>query len=175
MNWFGTIIASITVGAVMSHAYFVLMHDLTHYTCFESKPLNQLAAIFGNFSQGVPSAVGFGRYHRDHHTYLGVPNGGDYDLPTEWEVSFFKTPLRKIIFIIVLPFFYSLRPYFVRPKKPVPMELLNIALVVTWDYLIFQNFGGKGLAYLILSTFSGLGINPCAIHIIAEHYEFVKG
>jgi len=104
-----------------------------------------------------------------------VPNGGDYDLPTEWEIQFFKTPLRKIFFIIVLPFFYSLRPYFVRPKKPVPMEVLNFTLVLTWDYLVFRYYGVHGITYLILSTLAGLGINPCAIHIIAEHYEFVKG
>jgi len=50
MCWTCTILSAISVGAVMSHAYFVLMHDLTHYTCFESKFFNQLAAIFGNLA-----------------------------------------------------------------------------------------------------------------------------
>jgi len=118
--------------------------------------------------------VSFGRYHRDHHTYLGIPRG-DYDLPTEWEIRFFNTPFRKICFIIIMPFFYSLRPYFVRPKKMVPMEALNILTVVAWDIIIYKYFGIYGVLYLVFGTLIGLGINPCAIHIIAEHYEFVKG
>jgi len=173
-NWFTYILCLYCVGATLSHSYFVLMHDLTHYTCFESKTLNQLMAILGNFAQGVPSAVAFGRYHRDHHTYLGIPTG-DPDLPSTLEIKYFNTPFRKMVFILLMPFFYSIKPYFMMPKKPVPMEVVNFIAVFSWDYFIYCQFGIWGVVYLVVGTLVGLGITPVAAHIIAEHYEFVKG
>lgn len=167
-------ILTLVLGGTISHALFVLIHDLTHYTAFKSLKLNQLIAIIANFGQGVPSAVSFGRYHGDHHIFLGRPNY-DPDLPTQWEIGFFRGTIKKLIFLIILPFFYSLRPYVVSPKPPNFMEIVNLVMVFTWDYFIYQTFGIRGLLYLIPGTLMGLGINPVSLHIMAEHYEFVKG
>jgi len=136
--------------------------------------MNQLGAIVANLPQAVPSSIAFGRYHRDHHTYMGVPSY-DPDLPTKFEIDFLNNPLKKIAFIFLMPLFYSLRPYFVRPKKPVPIEVFNVVSVFICNYTVYQYYGLSGLLYLFLGTFIGLGINPLAAHIIAEHYEFVKG
>ena len=162
------------ISSTLNHALFVCMHDLTHYTVFESKFYNQLGAILSNIPQGVPSSIAFGRYHRDHHTYLGIPNW-DPDLPTNKEIEFFVTPLRKILFVLMMPLFYSLRPYFVRAKKPVPMEIFNMIIVLITDYIVYRFYTIWGLFYLLLGTYFGLGFNPAAAHILAEHYEFVKG
>lgn len=86
------------VGATANHTAQVLIHDLTHYTCFESIFWNKVLACIICIPTAVPSAITFGRYHSDHHYYLGVA-GVDADLPTEWEIKTFKTPLTKLFYI----------------------------------------------------------------------------
>jgi sphingolipid delta-4 desaturase len=172
--WWSIIISAFVSGAVLSHALYVLIHDLTHYTAFKSRKANQYTAILANLGQGIPSSISFGRYHADHHIFLGRPNW-DPDLPTQKEIGFFTTPFRKFMFILTMPFFYGFRPYFVCPKPPSVLEFVNMAIVFSWDAFMFYLFGGKSLCYLILGTAFGLGLNPVAAHIIAEHYEFIKG
>jgi len=174
MPWWFVILAAFISGAVLSHALYVLVHDLTHYTAFKSRKANQFTAILANLGQGVPSSIAFGRYHADHHIFLGRPNW-DPDLPTQKEIAFFTTPFRKFLYILTMPFFYGFRPYFVCPKPPSALEFVNMAVVFSWDALIVYFFGAKSIAYLLIGTIFGLGLNPVAAHIIAEHYEFIKG
>ena len=83
------------------------MHDLTHYSAFESLTLNRLAAILTNIGEGIPSAISFGKYHYDHHIYLGVPIY-DPDLPTVI-IYFFKILL---IHFIIYSFHFILLYFF---------------------------------------------------------------
>lgn len=161
------------IGAVINHGLFVLMHDITHFTCFKNRILNQFLAILTNIPQGVPSAISFGRYHRDHHTYLG-DQIDDPDIPVLMEIKTFRNPLTKCLFLIILPFFYSLRPYFKKPKLQNKMEIINLITIFTTDYLVWRFFGFYSFFYLIVGTLWGLSIHPVAAHILAEHYEFNK-
>lgn len=69
------------VGATLNHTCHILIHDLTHYTAYDSFIANRANAIFVNIPIAVPSAISFGRYHRDHHLNMGNPDF-DYDLPS---------------------------------------------------------------------------------------------
>jgi sphingolipid delta-4 desaturase len=60
-DWLMYTVSAYFIGAILSHALHALMHDFTHYLCFESPLYNKLMAIFLNFGQGVPSAITFGR------------------------------------------------------------------------------------------------------------------
>jgi len=173
-SWPLIIIAAFISGAVLSHALYVLIHDLTHYTAFKSRRANQFTAILANFGQGFPTSISFGRYHADHHIFLGRPNW-DPDLPTQWEIGFFRTPFRKFLYVLIMPIFYAGRPYVVCAKSPNLMEIINTVIVLAWDALMWYMFGTKSLVYLVLGTMFGLGLNPVAMHIIAEHYEFISG
>ena len=72
-SWGAIVLFSLFIGAIFNHGLFVLIHDITHFNCFSTVRHNQLAAIFANLPQIIPSAIAFGRYHRDHHFYLGDP------------------------------------------------------------------------------------------------------
>jgi sphingolipid delta-4 desaturase len=74
-----------------------------------------------------------------------------------------------------MSFFYSLRPFFKKPKSPSKEEIFNIFVILASDYLVYTCFGGKALLYLIGSTFFSIGMHPVAGNFIGEHYEFVKG
>lgn len=173
-SWLVTLFLAYMVSAVLNHGLFVLMHDITHFTCFKSVPKNQLAGIMANLSQVIPNAITFGRYHRDHHSFLGDADE-DPDIPTLTEVRMFQSFYQKLFFLIFMPAFYGLRPYIKRAKLQNKMELINIAVVLSYDYMIYYFFGVKPLIYLLLGTLWGLSIHPVGSHIIAEHYEFNKG
>jgi sphingolipid delta-4 desaturase len=161
-------------GGFISNTFFILIHDLTHFTVFKSKKANQLTAILANLGNGIPSAMAFGKFHADHHNYLGRPNM-DPDMPCEIEIKFFNTTLRKIVHVVFLLTWYIVRPYTQGNKKPTNMELLNIAAIIAWDSFIFVMFGWKSVFYLVVGSVAALGPNPVGFRYFAEHFEFSSG
>lgn len=172
-SWKFIIFYALTIGAIFNHALFVLYHDITHFNCFRSMRMNQIAAIICNLPQILPSAIGFGRYHRDHHTYLG-DNIKDPDIPTLTEVKMFQFWYTRLIYVFFMPFFYGLRPYVKAPKEVSFMEIVNMIACVLYAYFIAKFFTFKCVIYLLLSTYFGLSVHPVGAHVIAEHYEFFK-
>ena len=63
----------------------------------------------------------------------------------------------------------------VMPKRLTSWEVFNYAVLIVVDYLIWTYLGKGAFLYLFLSTFLSMGLHPAAAHVIAEHYEFVKG
>jgi len=135
--------------------------------------MNQIAAIFCNISHLIPSAIAFGRYHKDHHNYQGDVER-DPDLPCIAEIAFFTTRFRRLLYIIFMPLFYALRPYFKQAKPVSFWEVMNIIGVVSYAFLIYNLFTSKAVYYLLLCTWFGLSVHPVAAHVIAEHYEYFK-
>ena len=166
-------IYALFIGAIFNHGLFVLYHDITHFNCFYSQTFNQLAAIFTNLPQIIPSAIGFGRYHRDHHSYLG-DSIKDPDIPTVFEINLLQTKLTRLFYILFMPLFYGLRPYFKAPKSISLMEALNIISCLIYSLIIFKCFSIYSIYYLLLCTWFGLSVHPVGAHVIAEHYEYFK-
>eukprot|EP01006_Ploeotia_vitrea_P003606 TRINITY_DN112913_c0_g1_i1.p1 TRINITY_DN112913_c0_g1~~TRINITY_DN112913_c0_g1_i1.p1 ORF type:complete len:362 (-),score=186.43 TRINITY_DN112913_c0_g1_i1:188-1231(-) len=162
-------------GGTVNHTLQLAVHELSHNLCFESVAANQWLAIFANFVTGFPSAVTFKAYHMEHHQYQGADQL-DTDVPTEWEVNTFQSSTwRKIIWVLLQPAFYGLRPLIVKPKALTLMEVVNAICVFTFDWAVYTYLGPYALLYLIGGSLIGLGLHPAAGHFIAEHYEFFKG
>lgn len=62
----------------------------------------------------------------------------DADLPTKWEIQFFNTPLRKVIFLFLHPLFYVFRPLAVYPKPPNAWEFINWVFIIFTNTMIYQ-------------------------------------
>lgn len=155
------------------------MHEISHNLAFAATTqlgmnLNRILSIIANLPLAIPAAIAFRKYHLDHHRYQGT-DVLDVDLPTEWEGSFFRTPLRKVLWIFMQPLFYGLRPLVVNPKPLVDWELFNIVVQVTFDAFVLWMFGAKAFGYLLLSTLLGMGLHPTAYHFISEHFALAKG
>eukprot|EP00736_Rhodelphis_marinus_P002024 Rmarinus@m.26186 len=173
-TWTVRLLVAYIFGGTVNHALSLALHELSHNLFFSKRWMNEYFAIFANLPLGIPSAMTFKRYHMDHHRFQGE-DGVDVDVPSNAELRFFNTTVRKFFFVILQPFFYALRPIFVRPKNTSPRELQNWVAQFAFDYLVYLRFGGPGVAYLIASTLLGMGLHPVAGHFIAEHYVFVKG
>lgn len=73
----------------------------------------------------------------------------DTDIPTYVEAKLFCTTAGKFLWVILQPFFYALRPMFVYPKNPEPLEVINLAIQLTFDIGVYYFFGEYSNTYEI--------------------------
>ena len=175
-SWTIVFLVAYTIGGVINHALLLALHEISHNLAFgHARPLhNRIFSLIVNFPIGVPCAISFKKYHLEHHRYQGDEEL-DVDLPTQFEARMFFNTATKFVWVVLQPFFYSLRPMFVNPKNPLPLEIVNMALQFSVDALVVHYWGGKSLAFMIASSLLGMGLHPVAGHFISEHYMFAKG
>jgi len=177
-SWLTIILMAYIFGGTINHSLTLAIHDIGHNTAFgagvKNAWKNRYFGFLANLPLGVPYSVTFKKYHIDHHRYL-AGDGLDTDLPTEWEGNFFTNGPLKLLWLFLNPLFYAFRPMIVRPKTPTHYEFKNWIVQIIFNVWIYQSFGGKAMAYLLIGTFLSLGVHPIAGHFIAEHYMFVKG
>ena len=158
------------VGGVANHALMLAIHEISHGAGYgPSKPLqNKLLGIVANLPIGVPMSISFKKYHLEHHRYQG-DELLDTDLPSFFEIAFFTNPIRKTLWCLLQPFFYTLRPLFLNPKPIDKMEYLNTAVQLAFDIFIVNQLGWHVLAYMIGGSILAMGLHPVAGHFISEH------
>lgn len=163
-----------SIGGTLTHWLSLGNHELSHNLAFKKPIFNEMLAIFGNLGQGIPSAVTFRKYHLEHHYYQGVDDM-DVDIPTDLEGKLFTNTFLKVIWVILQPLFYAIRPLIVKPKPMCMHEVANLTAVIAFDATFAYFFGYKALLFNIAATLLGMGIHPCAGHFISEHYVFKDG
>ena len=175
-SWTLLFLVAYTIGGVINHALLLALHEISHNLAFgHARPLhNRIFSLIVNFPIGVPCAISFKKYHLEHHRYQGDEEL-DVDLPTQFEARMFFNTATKFVWVVLQPFFYSLRPMFVNPKNPLPLEIINMVLQFSVDALVVHYWGGKSLMFMIASSLLGMGLHPVAGHFISEHYMFAKG
>ena len=174
-HWLGVLLAAYLVGAFASHALFVLIHDATHNLIATGTLRNRLLGLLCNVGQGFPSAMSFRTYHLLHHSHLDEFDY-DADLASPWEARLVgNSPIRKAVWLLCFSAIEIVRP--LRIKRPLADNWLvgNVVVIVATDLLIWQWCGLPGLAYVLLSTFFGIGLHPLGARWIQEHYTFIPG
>ena len=156
LDWWLFLITAYVIGGTFTHTCLILVHELTHFTCFEDINLNKALAIFANLPTTVPSSITFGKYHVDHHTYMNIENF-DPDLPSRLEQKLLTNTGAKFIFILFQALFYAIRPLILKPKKPSVWELINLISIVFSNLIVFKFLGAKALLWLFCGTFMGMG------------------
>ncbi|CAE7940833.1 degs1, partial [Symbiodinium sp. KB8] len=174
MSWWAWFFVTYTISGTINHSLTLAMHEVSHNIAFKNLLANKLFGVLTNMPLGIPSFASFRRYHMEHHTYQGEDRV-DTDVPTAFEVAFFNNTAKKLLWVVLQPAFYALRPLLTNPKAPTRWEAINFSCQIAFDFAIYHFFGGKALAYLIFGTLLGMGLHPMAGHFIAEHYTFIKG
>lgn len=54
-------------------------------------------------------------------------------------------------------------------------EILNYVFIIFTDLIIYKYWGSGALLYLLIVAFLSIGPHPAAIHVLAEHFEYVVG
>uniref|UniRef100_A0A131Z173 sphingolipid 4-desaturase n=1 Tax=Rhipicephalus appendiculatus TaxID=34631 RepID=A0A131Z173_RHIAP len=175
-SWLTIVVLAYCFGGVVNHALMLGIHEIAHNQAFgQGKGLpNRLFGMFTNLPVGIPASISFRKYHLEHHRYQGIDTI-DADLPTELEAKLFCHTGTKLLWVILQPLFYALRPVFVFPKPVTGLEVLNTVVQILFDYLVYHFCGGKVLFYMIGGSLLAMGLHPVAGHFISEHYMFKKG
>lgn len=174
-HWMVIVAAAYLIGAFASHALFVLIHDASHNLILHGTLANRLMGLVCNVGQGFPSAMSFRTYHLLHHWHLDEYDY-DADLAYRWEARLVGTSaFRKAFWLLVFAGVEVIRPLRIRGQFADPWLVVNVVAILATDYLIWQVCGTAGLAYVLLSTFVGIGLHPLGARWIQEHYTFVPG
>ncbi|KAL7521759.1 hypothetical protein ACHAWX_006440 [Stephanocyclus meneghinianus] len=172
--WYTWLFCCYTLSGSINHMMTLAMHELSHNLGAKGVVSNRFLAILANLPMGIPAAMSFKRYHMEHHKFQGE-DVVDVDIPTNFEGWFFHSTARKVLWCLLQPLFYSLRPLFVNPKEPTRWEYINILCIALFDGVILYVWGTRELLYLVVGTLFGMGLHPVAGHFIAEHYVMNKG
>ena len=174
-SWWLVVLAAYVFGAFASHSLFVLIHDAGHNLIVKRSTPNRVFGILCNVGQGVPTAMSFRTFHHLHHSRLDEYDW-DADLAFRWEADLVGgSPIRKALWLLAFPIIEMIRPLRVERSFVDPWILVNIAAIAITDALVFHWCGFAGLAYLVLSTFFGVGFHVVGARWIQEHYTFVAG
>lgn len=173
MSWPVYAIVAYVVGATLTQALFLAIHELAHNLFFVSSRANRLFSIVANLPVGIPFAIAFRVYHLDHHRHQGV-DGIDTDLPSEWETRHVRGPLSKLVWCSLQIVAYAVRPCIERPLSPwtTPYLLLNVVVQVLFDSVMYGMYGGAPLVWMVVCVLLAGGLHPCAGHFVSEHYVF---
>jgi len=141
------------IGGTLNNTLGLSLHELSHGLGFKKFSTNIYFGIFANLPLGIPISVSFRRYHLEHHQFQGE-DMVDSDIPTDWELSFFRSRPMKFLWLILNPLFYAIRPLFVLPKK-------------TWS------FGGVEHCCSVIVRFTCVVLLGFPRHVLVRVRDFV--
>lgn len=148
------------LGGTLTHWLSLGNHELAHNLCFKKTVYNEMLGMFANCAQGLPSCAMFKRYHLEHHYHQGV-DIIDVDVPTDWEGMFFDSTLKKVLWVILQPAFYALRPLLVNPKPIQTMEVVNAVTTIGFDVAFCSLLWSQGTHVQHCSYAPRNGNTPC--------------
>lgn len=156
---------------VINHSLTLAIHEISHNHAFgHSKPMhNRILGMIANLPIGFPMSITFKKYHLEHHRYQG-DDILDTDIPSSFETKIFTTSFRKLIWVVLQPLFYGIRPLIVFPKPPTLLEFINLVVQLVFDIILGLTLGWHMLVYMIFASLICLGLHPIAGHFISEHY-----
>ncbi|MBT7610852.1 MAG: fatty acid desaturase [Bacteriovoracaceae bacterium] len=176
LSWPIIFLLSYTVGALIDHALFAMMHESAHNLVFKSARANKIMGIICNIPQGLPSAIGFRTYHLIHHSNMGEEDY-DADLAFNCEAKLISNSWwRKCLWFVVFMIIEAIRPMKLKGGSlKDPWVVLNIIFILGVDAAIFFFVGWKAFAFLLLSSFFSVGLHPVGARWIQEHFTFKEG
>jgi sphingolipid delta-4 desaturase len=166
--WYVRILVIFCIGTTIRHSATLGMHECSHNLVGATETENYFWGFLANLPLVFPASVRFRRYHMVHHAN---PNNleKDPDMPSQWEKEHLLTSLPgRILFLILQPVFYGIRPCILFPLQPDGMEALNYALQIAFLAVWYKIVGVGGMIYM-LGAVAMMGLHPASGHFVAEH------
>jgi sphingolipid delta-4 desaturase len=159
------------VGATITQALFLAVHETSHNLMFKGACANRWFSIILNLPIVFPFSIAFRHYHLDHHKHQGV-DGVDMDLPTNLERNVIGSRFSKFIWITFQIVMYAMRPviYGTNQLKWSHILAWNIAIQLVFNAIVWKLWGSGPLIYLSFCVLIAGGVHPCAGHFLSEHY-----
>lgn len=170
VSWWLVFLAAYAVGAFISHALWVMIHEASHGLIFRGKVPNLMAGIIANLPHIFASSVSFQRYHLKHHAHQGE-HDLDADLPDFWEAKLVSNnPFNKMLWFLFFPVFQVTRTARLNIDLFDRWVLLNWIIQLSFNVALFVFIGPKAFVYMLASFFFSVGLHPLGARWIQEHY-----
>ena len=171
--WWLSLLVAYCFGAFVNHANYVIIHDAIHNLVFRNRAANRIVGLVADLPNLTPGAMGFGVYHRKHHSHL-ADYMGDADLASHWEADLIGNKwYRKALWLLLFPIFQLTRPLRLKSIKIWDKWMLaNFFSAAVYDLAIVIFCGWAGLLYLGMSFFFSIGLHPLGARWIQEHYSY---
>ena len=176
LGWIEIVLLAYIVGAFVSHALFVLIHECAHNLVTKNTFVDRCLGTFCDLALSFPSAQAFRKYHLLHHKHLGHPEM-DPDIVSRTEATLIgRSPISKAAWMFCLSMSQAFRPYKVKSVSLTDAWMIwNTVLVFALDAGVLWLLGPKALAYLFFSTVFALGLHPLGGRWVQEHYVTKEG
>lgn len=171
LPWAWYLLAAYAVGATITQALFLAVHELSHNLFFKSPRHNRAFAYLANLPIGIPFAAAFRVYHLQHHKSQGE-DGVDADVPSHLEARLVRGRAAKLAWLSMQIVAYALRPLFTHRLRLSADLACNWVTQAAFDALVWWSAGPAPLRFMLLCVLLSGGIHPCAGHFLAEHYVF---
>lgn len=169
-NWWVVFLTAYIVGAFISHALWVMIHEASHGLLFKRKVPNLLVGILANLPHIFASSVSFQRYHLKHHAHQGE-HDLDADLPDFWEARLVSNnPFGKMLWFLFFPVFQVTRTARLNIALFDKWVLINWLIQLTFNVVIIVFLGPKAFVFMLASFFFSVGLHPLGARWIQEHY-----
>jgi sphingolipid delta-4 desaturase len=170
VSWWIVFLAAYAVGAFISHALWVMIHEASHGLIFRGKVPNLMAGIIANLPHIFASSVSFQRYHLKHHAHQGE-HDLDADLPDFWEAKLVSNnPFNKMLWFLFFPVFQVTRTARLNIDLFDRWILLNWIIQISFNVALFVFLGPKAFVFMLASFFFSVGLHPLGARWIQEHY-----
>jgi sphingolipid delta-4 desaturase len=169
--WWLVLAAAWLVGAFVTHALWVLIHECVHNLVFRKPRHNLLLLLFANLPIVIPAATPFRKYHLLHHRHLGDPDL-DGDVPSVREARFIGHGFLGKSFWL-FNFWIVLAMRAMKMKRPAFFDRLyvaNAAIQTAFVILLWAVLGPKAVAYLSFAAILSVGLHPVGARWIQEHF-----
>lgn len=166
------LLTAYTLGAVLTHALYVIIHECSHQLIFRKNWQNRCFALLSNFPLVLPSAMQFFKYHLLHHAHQGEYDC-DPDIVPKSEAAWIGNSRVKKFLLVAL---FSLLQGVVHPNRLKQVRfwdawfVLNVFTQAAFILTMWHFAGLYSLAFLLVCTAFCLGPHPLGGRWFAEHY-----
>lgn len=170
-SWVVMILGAYLIGAFISHALFVMIHECSHQLVFKSHTANRILGLVANLPHLLPSYISFEKYHLKHHAFQGVYDL-DSDLPSHWEASLIRGNFfMKALWLLFFPVFQAIRVFRIRSTSVFDIwTIVNFITQIAFCFAIVYFINLKALLFFAFSFFFSVGLHPLGARWIQEHY-----
>jgi sphingolipid delta-4 desaturase len=169
-----TLFAAYTLGAFLSKALWVMIHECAHNLVFRSRLANEIAAAAANLPQVLPMSALFRQVHLRHHAHLGE-YALDGDLPSRWEAALSSAGFAgKALWLLFFPLCSGTRIFRVGARVD-GVAVVTAVCQVAFDVVVVAVAGWGALLYLTLSFFFSVGLHPLGARWLQEHHIVQEG
>ncbi|NUP05989.1 MAG: fatty acid desaturase [Polyangiaceae bacterium] len=174
--WYLLLLCAYFVGATLTHALGVLIHECAHDLVFRSKSYNRVFAIIANIPLMIPGAIDFREKHLLHHKHLGEGAHRDFQTPTPEAIQFVgRSRLRKFFWLSLGSVVFPKRPIEGLKSRNDRWLPANVVVQVVAMVAFTLAFGPWALAFLAASSLFAFGPHPLGMRGYGRHLPLRDG